>query len=290
MKKMKNIAVVLRGHVRTWHFNAPKVFDFYNEIADNVDYYFITWDTSNTDGIEESFVDQNLIHFHILSYSIHNALITEGAKEGDYYNGHLGPPFMNMIMLPHIRRQEKRLGAQYDCIFDTRPDVLPVRKQIIWGESAGDDLSITYPNPKTIYFTRLEMQTNALTNKLDVAMQDWFMYMGSDEFEIFNMRYHEDNWMYQHDHGPGTQIEIREYVESNPVTPMTVCIQDWCNAYMLRPNVFRLDWLDSRETETILYQSRKWPAMTKEDKIADCEKYGISLSDYADTPSITCKI
>ena len=45
MKKMKNIAVVLRGQVRTWHFNAPKVFDFYNEIADNVDYYFVTWDT-----------------------------------------------------------------------------------------------------------------------------------------------------------------------------------------------------------------------------------------------------
>ena len=45
---MKNIAVVLRGHVRTWHFNAPKVFEFYNSIADNVDYYFTTWDTSNT--------------------------------------------------------------------------------------------------------------------------------------------------------------------------------------------------------------------------------------------------
>ena len=287
---MKNIAVVLRGHVRTWHFNTSKVFEFYNEIAENVDYYFITWDTSNTEGIEESFVDQNLIHFHILSYSIHNALITDGAKEGDYYNGHLGPPFMNMIMLPHIRRQEKCLGAQYDCIFDTRPDVLPVRNQIIWGENAGDDLSITYPNPNTIYFAGLEMQTNIKTNELDVAMQDWFMYMGSDEFEIFNMRYHADNWVYRHDDGPGTQIEIREYVESNPVTPMTVCIQDWCNAYMLRPNVFRLDWLDSRDTETLLYQSRKWPTMTKEDKITDCERYGISLSDYVDTPSITCKI
>ena len=73
MKKMKNIAVVLRGHVRTWHFNAPKVFDFYNEIADNVDYYFITWDTSNTEGVEESFTNQNLIHFHILGHSMHNA-------------------------------------------------------------------------------------------------------------------------------------------------------------------------------------------------------------------------
>ena len=62
MKKFKNIAVVLRGHVRTWHFNAPKVFDFYDSIAENVDYYFITWDSSNTDRIEGTFKDQNLIH------------------------------------------------------------------------------------------------------------------------------------------------------------------------------------------------------------------------------------
>ena len=75
---------------------------------------------------------------------------------------------MNMIMAPHIRRQEKRLkdNTKYDCIFDSRPDVLPVRNK---------DLSITYPDPNTIYFSGLEMQTNMKTNKLDVAMQDWFM-------------------------------------------------------------------------------------------------------------------
>lgn len=290
MKKMKNIAVVLRGHVRTWRFNAPKVFDFYNEIADNVDYYFITWDTSNTEGVEESFTNQNLIHFHILGHSMHNAELSEGEKEGEYYNGHLGPPYMNMIMLPHIRRQEKRLGTKYDCIFDSRPDVLLTRNKILWGEDAGNDLSVTYPDPNTIYFSGLEMQTNAGTNELDIAMQDWFMYMRSDEFEIFNMRYHSDYLIYTNGNGPGTQIEIREYVVSNLHTPMIVCIQDWCDAHMVRPNVFRLDWLDSKNTEKVLFKSKEWPAMAKEDKIADCEKYGISLSDYIDTPSITCKI
>ncbi len=282
MKKMKNIAVVLRGHVRTWHFNAPKIFDFYDEIADNVDYYFITWDTSNTEGVEESFKNQNLIHFHILGYSLHNALLAKGTQTSEYYNGHLGPPYMNMIMAPHIRRQEKRLkdNTKYDCIFDSRPDVLPVRNK---------DLSITYPDPNTIYFSGLEMQTNMRTNKLDVAMQDWFMYMGSDEFDVFNKRYHSDGWLYPVD-GPGTQIEIREYVTNNLFTEMTVCIQDWCEAHMTRPNVFRLDWLDSKDTETLLLKSREWPSMTKEDKITVCERYGISLSDYIDTESITCKI
>ena len=92
---MKNIAVVLRGHVRTWHFNAPKVFDFYDSIADNVDYYFTTWDTSNTDGIEGTFEDQNLIHFQILSHSIHLRMQfrqQQDERKGDWYNGQLGPP------------------------------------------------------------------------------------------------------------------------------------------------------------------------------------------------------
>ena len=59
--KLKHIAVVLRGHVRTWNFCAPKVFDFYNQIAEDVDYYFIVWDTSNTEGIKETFKDQKFI-------------------------------------------------------------------------------------------------------------------------------------------------------------------------------------------------------------------------------------
>ena len=287
---MKNIAVVLRGHVRTWHFNAPKVFEFYDSIADNVDYYFTTWDTSSTKGIEETFVNQNLIHFQIASYSLHNVLTTEGDSIGEYYNGHIGPPFMNMLILPHIRRQEKQLDAKYDCIFDSRPDVLPVRNKIIWGESAGDSLSVTYPAPKTIYFTGLEMQTNMLTNKLDVAMQDWFMYMGSDEFEIFNLRYHSDNRLYKTDDGPGTQIEIREYVADGKVMRMNVCVHDWCQAYMTRPNVFTLDWKDQKDDSSIIETSGKWPALSSQIKTDICERYGISLSDYVDTPSITCKI
>ena len=63
--KWNHIAVVLRGHVRTWHFIYPLVFKFYESIAENVDYYFITWDTSNTNGIEETFEGKNLIHFQV---------------------------------------------------------------------------------------------------------------------------------------------------------------------------------------------------------------------------------
>lgn len=289
---MKNIAVVLRGHVRTWHFNAPKVFEFYDSIADNVDYYFTTWDTSNTDGIEETFEYQNLIHFQIVSHSFENAILTEGDFKGKWYNGQLGPPYMNMMILPHLRRREKQLETKYDCIFDTRPDVLPIRQKILFGEDAGKEISITKPEPNSIYITGLEVQLNLssglpTSSTEDIAIQDWFLYMGSDEFEKFSMRYHSDNFIYTMGTGPGTQIELREYISVNK---MYLCIQDWSRGYMMRPNVFRLDWLDSKDLTTILDTNREWPDLLKDKKIENCERYNIALSDYMDTPSITCKI
>ena len=289
---MKNIAVVLRGHIRTWHFNAPKVFEFYDSIADNVDYYFTTWDTSNTDDIEETFEYQNLIHFQIISHTFENAILTEGDYKGKWYNGHLGPPYMNIMILPHLRRREKQLGDKYDCIFDTRPDVLPIRQKILFGDDAEKELAVTKPEPNSIYITGLEVQLNLssglpTSSTEDIAIQDWFLYMGSDEFEEFSMRYHSDNFIYTMGTGPGTQIELREYIAVNK---MYLCIQDWSRGYMMRPNVFRLDWLDSKDLTMILDTNREWPNLLKDEKIENCERYNIALSDYMDTASITCKI
>jgi|TARA_R110001606_G_scaffold308649_1_gene455532 hypothetical protein len=291
MKKMKHIAVVLRGHVRTWNFNAPKVFEFYDSIADNVDYYFTTWDSSNTDGIEGTFKDQNLIHFQILSHTFENSILTQGDWKGKWYNGQLGPPYMNIMVLPHLRRREKQLGNKYECVFDTRPDVLPVTQKILFGDDAGKEISIIKPEPNSIYITGLEIQVNLSSDNPasaeDIAIQDWFLYMGSDEFEKFSMRYHSDNFIYTMNTGPGCQIELREYIAQNQ---MYLCIQDWSKGYMIRPNVFRLDWLDSQDLHQILNTNKEWPAMSTDKKIENCDRYNISLPDYIDTASITCKI
>ena len=283
MNKLKHIAVVLRGHVRTWHFNAPKVFEFYDSVAENVDYYFITWDSSNTDDIEETFKNKNLIYFQILNQQLEN---------GRWYNGHLGPPFMNQMILPHLKRQEKKINQQYDCIFDTRPDVLPSRLKIIFGDNAGNNISITPPEPNTVYITGLELHTNTSSIKpqsgmQDIALQDWFLYMGSDEFEKLCMRYHPDKFLYELRMGPGTQIELREYIS---YWKMFLCVQDWSKGHMTRPPVYKLDWLDSNNIDILIETSNSWPSLKRDEKIALCERYGISLSDYVDTPSITCKI
>ena len=290
MKKMKNIAVVLRGHVRTWHFDAPKVFDFYDQIAENVDYYFITWDKSNTDGIEESFQDQNLIHFQILHWQLQNSEFSGGGLESKWYNGHAGPPFMNMLVLPHLRRREKQLDKKYDCVFDTRPDVLPVRECIIKGDEAGDPIPFLLPEKNSVYVTGLEMQLNMSAqhkDREDIAIQDWFLYMDSEVYDKMIMRYHEDWFVHSLGTGPGTQIELREYISKNR---MYLCTNDWVRAYMMRPNVFQLDWLDSQSNDELARSADRWPMLDTDEKLKLCERYSISSADYTDTQSITCKI
>ena len=279
MKKMKHIAVVLRGHVRTWHFNAPKVFEFYDEIADNVDYYFTTWDTSNTDDVKETFNKRNLIHYQIISANL------EGGDSindiGKYYNGSLGPAFMNTLILPYKRLREKELNQKYDCVFDTRPDVMPTRLDILRGDEAGTYITFLKPAKNSVYVPGLELQNE------DIALADWLLYCDSDTFEKTTLRYHANKYLYAIGNGPGTQIELREYITAND---MHICVSDCIQAFMTRPNVFTLDWKDQKDKSSIIETSGKWPALSSHIKTDMCERYGISLSDYVDTPSITCKI
>ena len=59
---------------------------------------------------------------------------------------------------------------------------------------------------------------------------------------------------------------------------------------MIRPNVFKLDWKDQRDEEKIIKISNEWSTLDSEVKTNLCKHYGVSVNDYADTPSVTCKI
>ena len=71
---------------------------------------------------------------------------------------------------------------------------------------------------------------------------------------------------------------------------MSLCVTDWVKAYMIRPNAFKLDWKDQRDNDKIIDSIREWPTLDSETKTNLCEHYGVSINDYKDTPSITCKI
>jgi|TARA_R110000823_G_C15924743_1_gene498980 hypothetical protein len=278
--KMEHIAVVLRGHVRTWHYIYPLVFEFYESIAKEVDYYFITWDTSNSDNIIETFKGKNLIHFQIVPKTICNTL---------FYNSYEGPAFMGALLLPHINTREQTLKTPrkiYDAIIDSRPDVLPIRRVMLDVDRVGEQISFIKPEMDTAYVTGIEIQKNLGNapkgNLDDVAIKDWFILHTSDSYKRLLDRYGK----YKRTDA-GCQIEYRECIEENK---LNICIMDWLEAIMVRPTCFDISWELRNDHESIIDYSNEWPDTDSEKKKELCLKYGISMSDYMDTISITCKI
>ena len=259
MKKKEDmrIAVMLRGHVRTWHYIYPLVFDFYDNLGGTVDYYFCTWDTSNTKGVEETFKGKNLISFQILPHDFEPPArhLKDTGMLGKYYTSMLGPPYMNKMMEPYLDAKEKEMGKFYDVVFDTRPDILPAIK---------NELTPIFPELNAVVVTGLEVHTN-----LTIPSHD------------------SDNWLYKASEGPGCQIEYREYVTAQE---LKLCTNDWIQAQMIRPNCFALDWIYRNKADAIQVSAMEWAPLEKEEKIRLCERYGVALSDYTDTHSATCKI
>ena len=152
---MKNIAVVLRGHVRTWRYNAPVVFDFFDSISENVDYYVATWQSPQLKmhTVEQTFEDNNK---HITASVLMK-------PENNYYTSWSGPALLATMIGPSIRHQHTK--TPYDAVFETRFDVLT---------TLNNDIPITPIAQDTWY-------TNCFTNLVDkdgnrnVGMKDHFL-------------------------------------------------------------------------------------------------------------------
>ena len=241
---MNHIAVMLRGHMRTWHAIYPEVFAFYSSIAKNVDYYLATWENTNTDNIEQTFTGQNLIKSIIMPVKF---------LEGP--NSWYGPSWQSFHLIPYKKIREKTV--KYDTIIDTRPDVLCFN---------GKDLLPIQPN--TYYVSKLEIQINRTTMNPDIALADWFMMCDSNTYEIMAERFRVNDFA-------TTQISLREFAESKNIG---IYVLDCVDAAITRPLIFE----HKEKTFDICREHfTEWSFMSNEDKKNFCLKYNISLHDYA---------
>lgn len=158
----KNIAVLLRGHIRTWDYTSPTIFKFFDSIGVNVDYYICTWDTPNlrAEKIHSAFLKANKKFKKFLTVGHQN----------ETYTSWSGPAHLSLQMLPHMRQQHKK--TPYDIVFDMRPDVLV---KLVENEPIR-------VNPDTLYST---MWTNLVDCRGDrnVGMMD---HMLVSEFNVFD--------------------------------------------------------------------------------------------------------
>jgi hypothetical protein len=255
---MDHIAVVLRGHVRTWYYTHSTIFRFYKSIAKNVDYYFVTWDTPsvNEEVIKKTFKGQHLEKFLKVPYN------------HDLYNSWLGPSWLCNNVLPFKHEREKTV--KYNAVFDTRPDVI---YRLI-------NNPFIRPEPKCYYTSSIDCFTSALTEKTTIGIGDWFLYSDSKTFDKISERY---NCLDQH----SCQIQFRIEIEKLNVS---LCVSDSVHAVIVRPNIINLIPDSEKFFNHNHYQlAEEWVHLPAREKSKILEKHHIDEVDYR-TISLNSKL
>jgi hypothetical protein len=264
--KFNHIAVILRGQVRHWHYLSPAVFKFYDDIATNVDYYFVTWNYGFETRVEESFLGRNLVKY--LEVDITN----------NYGSSWTGSAWLNYNIVPYKRIREKTV--KYDAVIDTRPDVIPYLhpdKTIL-----PIDENMLYTNAFNYMITEPKEDTYNY-----LGMQDHFFVMSSKVFDVYSQRYIHPATSY------GCHSDIVRFCNNENIN---VGLISWCDARISRPNA--IDIIDSPfdhfklTPEGGMYWSiiqQRWMAATSEEKLGYLTRQGIDQRNY-ETNSLCAKI
>jgi hypothetical protein len=257
---MKNIAVILRGHYRTWDYNHKEAFKFYESIAENVEYYFVTWRFENqyTKRITDTFNDNNqkLIKF----LTIH--------PDDLYYTSWHGPSWLNYAIIPYKKQRE--CNVKYDAVFDTRPDI--IYRKI-------ENKNKFIPEVNTLYVTRYEPQIGPDDNK-HIGIEDHFMMSTSEVHDRINLRHAYSDKI-------GCQSQILRIATDLGIQ---TAVMDWVEDSIVRPTAFNsiLDPKKYFEHDHRKIQ-RDWVDMPLEQKLTILKHHGIDERDYT-TASILAKL
>lgn len=253
---MNRIAVVLRGHVRTWFYNNPAVFKFFESIANEVDYYVITWKGSCDDQrLEQSFNGQNL-----------KKVIRLETEE--FVNSWLGPAWQTLHMAPHVFAVHK--WNPYDALFDTRPDVMHHRIQ---------NKSVILPEKDTLYTERFTMHVRdpeVDANVYHLGLAD-ILLMSTPEV-YFRLA---ERFIMTDDSECHSDLKI--FCDRLRIN---TCLLDWATSAISRPNAIDripncFDFFNNEKTGTseasLFYE---WMIMDKEKRKKLLNIHNVSLIDY----------
>lgn len=164
---MKRLAVLLVGEYRTWAMAHPVIFKFFEDKAETVDYYFVTWDKNGDQDITEHdivsyFQNKNLVNFKIMPVmpDVHT-----------YYKQAKLAKIANILK----RQYEKQHNFLYDQVVETRPDVYLRSHGLPWNMCGDFQYSACYIEERykgEPFMVDAYYRTNSLTN--DVLSNRFF--------------------------------------------------------------------------------------------------------------------
>jgi hypothetical protein len=281
MDKYKNIAVFIRGHKRMWDFIKHNIFESYNEISENVDYYVAMWETSelDLDKIRLDFAGKNLI-----------ACISPPLYES--YSG----PWKSQGWLPFNLLPYKKIREQsvtYDAVFDQRTDSLITQYHVC----------ATFPLESMTLYSPWPISTTDETTSDDAGahittshpfplktIKDFGFMCDSKTFDIMTYRFtfFEDlnvpveNLLYNYCIKNKISIKKKHPLIYTILRP-TVCN----NSDVVHPIglLINAKLFDGNHVPTLAPYWNSfgdWHKLSSTEKIALCDQYGIDLEDYMD--------
>jgi hypothetical protein len=261
---MKHIAVVLRGHFRTFEYTHKVVFDFYDSIAENVDYYVSTWRTE----VNPQYKFRELFN----NFDKTPIKILEVPIISELYNSWKGPSWLNYNIIPYKKLREREI--KYDAVFDTRPDIIYQLKN--------KDLLI-FPKPMTLYTTRHMITDRQSDNTTRVGVEDWMFMSTSEVHDLMSYRFIEQNQI-------GTHNTILKIANEQGINTVAM---PWLDCNIVRPNVFEeipdpFKYFSTKGIDGDLLK-HNWMNMPTQNKINLLHKYNILQEDF-NTISISAKL
>jgi hypothetical protein len=258
-KKYNRIAVIIRGQKRIWDYVKHNQFFYHERIAENVDYYFVTWQspTNDIEGIEKSFEGRHLVK------------LLELPPDKKIYGAWYAPAWMCHSIVPYLEEREQYV--KYDAVFDQRTDT------VIWIQNDPFDVQ-----PMTMYTPGPVFKNSGPGTKKTGTwgITDYGCMCDSETYKLLSTRFDDP-----HDH---LVYESPEWHLAVFCTDKGIAMPGGSimNMIAVRPDICRDLEHPITEIDTLISRFNmshpNWENIPLEEKIQICKDYNIDIHEYKD--------
>lgn len=253
---LNKIAVILRGHKRTWEHTKTHLLSFFDFYAFTVDYYVILWDSPsiNRESIVIDFDGKNLKHL----------IIEPIPQDRSVYNPWLGPCYLTGKISKFVMAQELAQGFRYDCVIDTRPDVC-FKKILVTDHNL-------VPFPMSIGSSGVNYELRSMDDLIFLTDSISFNFWSTRnrfDFEIFDRFRHKIPC----DHHSAAYNYAELYNHFTYQIP-------WFQTILVRPNVYQYLNENREIFDAAFIAKDTWGQMTRDEMRLSLEASNIPLLEY----------
>lgn len=244
---MSKVAVVIRGHLRTWNFVKHHLFHVMESRCTNIDWYFSTWEESVTPerihNIHQDFQGRFLQFY-----------TTPGCHE---YSSWFGPGKLCEQVVDDVMKKS------YDFIIETRPDVYM---------DIPDHQSFPMVQSNSVHFTGVNLIHTWAPEHQNMnhhfGAQDWLFLFSPEVFHRYAHRRLRPEPP-QNSHGDIIKMAQKHGINMHNMQSIMLSM-------LIRPNIFQR----TDEASWIWEHGSHWIQASSEEKKYHLKLHDIAFDDY----------